>query len=132
VILVPEKLSKLMVFKFDFKHPNSRFAVQRARCSLAKFLKTKGFEPGHWYANWKELEKDVWLTIGGGDQSNSVLSVEVTLRDSPPNVGGIEYYTEEVEKFRKYCEQKVKPMVLSLLDESKIPYNILEANATKV
>jgi len=129
---VPEKLSELMVFKFELQTPNSRFAVQRARCSLAKFLKTKGFEPGHWYANWKELEKDVWLTIGGGETNDSVLSVKVTLRNAPPNVGGITYQTEEVEKFKQYCEQKVKPMVLSLLDESKIPYNILEANATKV
>lgn len=128
-----EKLSELTVFKFQIIAKSTN-KITKLRYDLAKFLSTKGFAPGHWYANWKKLEENVWLIIGGsdrGDPSEPVLSVTISLRDTAPNLAGIEFRTDQVDKVREYAEKKVKPMVLNLLDESKIPYEVIEADATK-
>jgi len=126
-VLVMEKVSEITVLKLELQGRGKD--TRRLKYALAEFLKSKGFAPGHWYANWKELEKNVWLIIGGserGDPTDLALSVKVSLRDSPPNVGGVTFYAKDVEQFRKFCNEKVKPMVLDLLNESTIPYAIIE------
>jgi len=121
-----EKISEVTVFKFEIATKPGN--VARLRWDLAEFLSTKGFAPNHWYANWKKLEENVWLNIGGSDRGNPtdpVLSVKVMLRDTAPNMPGSDFYTEKVEEFKAYADKKIKPMVLDLLNESRIPYNVL-------
>jgi len=117
----------LLVLKFTLRCKNSRRALLLAKYRLADFLKAEGFSPGHWYANWKEIEENVWLQFKSEEvesSSSAVINVEILLRDSPPNVGGIDFTPKDMKEFEKIIEKQVKPFIIQLLDKSKIPYKL--------
>ena len=102
--------------------------VAKARYKLAGFLCKSGFKPGHWYANWKELMSNVWLVIGGSDRGNPSdpnLTVKILLRDTAPNLGGLELVTEDT-KLKEYADKEVKPDIVELFKKSEIKLKITE------
>ena len=117
-------MSTIISFRITGNNP------RREKNKLANFLcKEIGFEPNHWYANWKELQKDVWLVFKNpsrSDPTTKEMFVELLLKEGAPNVGGNTLQATDPEQLSKYIENKIKPMVVQLLDGSGIKYEIVE------
>ena len=117
-------MSTIISFRITGNNPG------RDKSKLANFLcKEIGFEPNHWYANWKELQKDVWLVFKNpsrSDPTTKEMFVELLLKEGAPNVGGNTLQATDPEQLSKYIENKIKPMVVQLLDGSGIKYEIVE------
>lgn len=116
----------MIVISFRITGNNPR----REKNKLANFLcKEEGFEPNHWYANWKELQGDVWLVFKNpsrSDPTTKEMLVELLLKKGPPNVGGNTLQATDPEQLSKVIETKIRPMVIRLLDDSGIKYETVE------
>lgn len=114
----------MIILKYQLLGKN----IDRKKWRLADFLSTKGFSPNHWYSNWKEIEENIWLVFTNpsrSDPKSPSMQVELLLRDSPPNVGGSTFEPTDKEQLKRVIEKQIRPMVLQLLEESKIPYTVI-------
>lgn len=97
---------------------------------MADFLSKQGFEPRHWYANWKEIEKNAWLQFKnpsrGDPTSENIMTCDVFLRDAPPNVSANEFVPKDEKAFKKAIEEKLKPYAIDLLQKSGIAFEIVQ------
>lgn len=111
---------KVVSFKLLPTKGESRPIVLRTK--FAEYLHSQGFEPNHWYANWKKLAELVWLVFTGDDRGSPSCEMyaKVLIRDTPPNMAGSNFLPKNEEEFKKTIDKQVKPMVLEILKKSPI------------
>lgn len=116
---------KVLKFRLLPTEGESRAIVLRTK--FAEYLHSQGFDPNHWYANWKKLAELIWLIFKGDDRTNPSCEMyaEVAMRDTAPNIAGSEFLPKNAEHFKKVVEEQVKPMVLNLLEKSPIKTQII-------
>lgn len=105
-------VSEILLVKITLKD------VRGSRYRFADFLAEHGYEPRHWYANWKEVSKNVWIVIGGSDRGNLSdlnLTVKVMFRDKAPNLGATEFNVD-VEKAMTELNKKIIPELKEMIE----------------
>ena len=114
-------VSEILLAKITLKD------VRGARYKFVDFLAEHGYEPRHWYANWKEVYKNVWVVIGGSnggnkrtDPSDLNLSVKIMFRDQAPNIGGATEFDVDIEKAMKELEKELIPQLREMIEGCSI------------
>jgi len=106
----------------------------RVLWGFADFLRNldDGWEPHHWYANWKVLQTQgdmkMYLTLASNSRSGSqspILVADITVRDNPPNQAGREYDFDKMDGAKEWAMKNVVPKVKELLRKSGIEYETL-------